>query len=347
MAGGTPRAAIAACAVELSATGSAPADFRLLPAGSFRAWDGRPADVAAWQLSADDGARLVADAAARTSDKVIDYEHATLKVAKAGNGKALAAGWFRRLEMRADGLWALGVQWTAQAAQHITDREYRYLSPVFSYDAASGRVLSLLHASLTNDPGLDGLTDLAAALAAELSAHSPHQEPSMPETLKKLLAALGLQDTATETEALAAIAALRTNVASLSAQVASPDPAKYVQVSTLSALQAEHVTVQGRLAALTAEIATGKVGQLVADGLVAGKLTPATEAWAKSLGESNQAALVAYLAAAPVVITPNGTQSGGNTPAGGGLAALSADAKRVCELLGVAEADYQKTLAAA
>ena len=170
----------------------------------------------------------------------------------------------------------------------------------------------------------------------------------MPETLKKLLAALGLQETATEPEALAAVAALKTNVASLSAQIsATPDPAKYVPIAALSALQSEHADAKGKLAALTAEIAGGKVAQLVADGLAAGKLTPATEAWAKSLGESNLAALTAYLDAAPVVIKPGETQSGGNKQAGTHVAALSADAKRVCQLLGVAEADYQSTLAAA
>ena len=306
-----------------------------------------PNDIEGWVLTVEDGARLVAAAAARQSDRVIDYEHATLH-AKAGGGKAPAAGWFRELEWRRDGLWAIGVKWTAQAAAHIAAREYRYLSPVFSFDEETGRVLNLLHASLTNDPGLDGLTDLAA-LAAELFASPPHkQEQSMPETLKKLLAALGLQETATEPEALAAVAALKTNVASLSAQIsATPDPAKYVPIAALSALQSEHADAKGKLAALTAEIAGGKVAQLVADGLAAGKLTPATEAWAKSLGESNLAALTAYLDAAPVVIKPGETQSGGNKQAGTGVAALSADAKRVCQLLGVAEADYQSTLAAA
>jgi len=307
-----------------------------------------PNDLDGWQMTAEDGARLVAAAAARQSDRVIDYEHATLH-AKAGGGKAPAAGWFRELEWRRDGLWALGVKWTAQAAAHIAAREYRYLSPVFSFDETTGRVLNLLHASLTNDPGLDGLTDLAASLAAELFALPPsHQEQSMPEYLKKLLKALGLSETASEPEALAAIAALKTNVASLSAQIsATPDPAKYVPIAALSALQSEHADAKGKLAALTAEIAGGKVAQLVADGLAAGKLTPATEAWAKSLGESNLAALTAYLDAAPVVIKPGETQSGGNKQAGTGVAALSADAKRVCQLLGVAEADYQSTLAAA
>ncbi|HRD86776.1 MAG TPA: phage protease [Accumulibacter sp.] len=342
LSGSDGRGAVAACAVDLSAAGSAPADFRLLPAGSFRSWDGRPQDAAAWVMTPEDGQRLVAEASARTSDRVIDYEHATIKRAQSGE-KSPAAGWFRKLEWRpGSGLWAIGVQWTAQAAKHIAAREYRYLSPVFSYDEASGRVLTLLHASLTNDPGLDGLTDLAA-LAAELFALPPNrQEQSMPETLKKLLAALGLQDTASEAEALSAVAALKTNVATLSAQIATPDPARFVPVATLAALQAEHATVQGKLAAMTAEIDAGKVAKVVEDGLAAGKLTPATADWARTLGPQNLASLTAYLEAAPVVMKPGETQSGGKKPAGGSPRLDPGDSKAIA----TAALSYQAAQAA-
>lgn len=292
-------------------------------------------------MTPEDGQRLVAEASARTSDRVIDYEHATIKRAQSGE-KSPAAGWFRKLEWRPSGLWAIGVQWTAQAAKHIAAREYRYLSPVFSYDEASGRVLTLLHASLTNDPGLDGLTDLAA-LAAELFALPPNrQEQSMPETLKKLLAALGLQDTASEAEALSAVAALKTNVATLSAQIATPDPARFVPVATLAALQAEHATVQGKLAAMTAEIDAGKVAKVVEDGLAAGKLTPATADWARTLGAQNIASLTAYLEAAPVVMKPGETQSGGKKPAGGSVGLDTGDSKAIA----TAALSYQAAQAA-
>jgi hypothetical protein len=82
-AGGSP-VALAACVVELAAAGSAPVDVRLLPAGAFRASDGsgRPDDVPAWVVLDEDGARMVAEASARRSDRVIDYEHATLHRAK-------------------------------------------------------------------------------------------------------------------------------------------------------------------------------------------------------------------------------------------------------------------------
>lgn len=308
--------AVAALGVELG-TGSVPADVRLIPAGEFRSWDGRPTECAHWMCTDEDGLRLVAEASARTSARVIDYEHATLHAKQTG-GKAPAAGWFKALEWRpGDGLWAIGIDWTALAAQEIAAKEYRFISPVFSYDAKTGRVDRILHAALTNDPGLDGLTDLAALAAQMLLPPINPQENSMNELLKKLLAALGLQESATDAEALSAVASLQTNVAALSARVDKPDPAMFVPVATLSALQGENAGLQGKLAALAAEVDGGKLEKIVVDGLAAGKLTPATEPWARDLGKKDIAALSAFIAAAPVVVALGTTQTGGAKPAGG------------------------------
>ena len=140
-----PAYALAACAVDLSTAGAAPTEIRLLPAGPFRSVDTRPAECAAWQLSAETAARLIATAAARTSDYVIDFEHQTLRSAENGQ-PAPAAGWFKTLEFKPDGLYATDVRWTANAARMIAAGEYRYLSLVAP-------------ASLVNASGLDGLTD--------------------------------------------------------------------------------------------------------------------------------------------------------------------------------------------
>jgi len=341
--------AIAALAVDLTAGAAgnaAPTEFRLLPLGRFKSADGsgRPADVpAGWLLDAAGAARLAAQSATRVSRRVVDYEHQTLRAAE--NGKpAPAAGWFGGLEARADGLYAVNVEWTAQAAAMIAAGEYRYISPVFPYDKRTGAVLGIAHAALTNDPGLDGLTDLAGAAA--LSALFPQEEPPM----KTLLAALGLPETATEAEALAALNALRathdTALAALKAQ--APDPAQYVAVATLSAVQGELATARAELVALKAESQAAAVDAVVTEALAAGKLTPATEAWARDLGKTNLAALNAFIAAAPVVVSPGGTQTGGKKPDGEvGVAALTADQTKVCALMGIDPKDYAANLAAA
>lgn len=88
--------AFAALTSELEA-GGVPVDVRLVPAGKFRSWDGRPVECAAWEMTDEDGLRLVAAAQARQSAYVIDYEHATLHAKKTGT-QAPAGGWYKTLE---------------------------------------------------------------------------------------------------------------------------------------------------------------------------------------------------------------------------------------------------------
>lgn len=331
-----PAVAFAALAAELivsaDATASAfapraaPTEFRLLPYGRFHAADGsgRPLDVpAGWFLDLAGAQRIVAQWAARAKRLVIDYEHQTL--AAATNGQpAPAAGWPARLEARADGLYAVDVEWTSRAAAMIKAREYRYVSPVFSYDTTTGEVLAVAHAALTNDPGLDGLTDLAAlrasagfaALSFSNFSNPAHQKEA---PMKELLKALGLAETATEAEALTALAALKntqaTELAALKAAV--PDPAKFVATATLTAVQGQLAQANADLAALKAAGAAAEVEAVVAAAMDAGKLIPATEGWARELGKSNLAALKSFVASAPVVVAPGSTQTAHAAPAGG------------------------------
>lgn len=344
--------ALAALTVDLTATPAAPTEFRLLPLGRFRAADGsgRPHGIPdGWSLDAAGAARLVAQAAARASRRVIDYEHQTLNAAKNGQ-PAPAAGWIGRLEARADGLWAADVEWTAPAAAMIAAREYRYISPVFPYDPRTGEVRAIVHAALTNDPGLDGLTDLAALTARAAALFSPPEELPM----KELLKALGLAETASEPEALAALTALKTahqgELAVLKAnqanQTQAPDPAKYVEVATLTAVQGERAALATELASLKAEQAKAAVDKLVEGALAAGKLTPATEPHARKLA-GDIAALSAFIDALPAVVTPGDTQTGGKAPASGeGGKQLDAAQLAVCRAMGVKPEDFIKTLTA-
>lgn len=321
---------------------AAPTSLRLIPAGPFRAPDGRPADAPAWQLDGETAARLVADMAARQSARYIDYEHATLH-AKTKGAEAPAAGWFDALEWRPEiGLFATGIQWTHRAAAFIRFNEYRYISPLFSYEPGTGRVLQLLGASLTNDPGLDGLTDLAA-LAAHLLPH-PQEPAHLNPTLAALLLALGISEkpadeTAALNAALAAaktlqetLASLQTNVAALTAQRETPDPGKFAPLATLTALQSEHAALQAQLAALSAKSAAAELDQVIESARTAGKITPALESWARAYGSKDLAGLTAYLSSAPVIV-PTGTQTGGKSPAGGsgGRQLDTTDAKAVAE----------------
>jgi phage I-like protein len=335
--------AIAACVAEINP--KVPGEIRLFPAGAFRARDGRPTEVPAWRMDAAIAARVIALSAAAIDESVIDYEHQTLHTETNGQ-PAPAAGWFKALEWReGDGLYAVALRWTDRARAAIEAVEYRYISPVFTYDKKTGDVLAIQMAALTNFAGLDGLTDLVARAAAKFQ---PTSEEDTTVDKAKLIALLGLAETATDAEIEAGLAALKTKagevdglkteVVALKAQ--TPDPAKFVPVETMKSLQAE-------VAALRAETTERNVNEAVTAGLDAGKLLPAQETWARELGKKDLAALKSYLETAPAIAALKRTQTDGKGPEGSQAGELDETALAVCKQLGVSPEDYKKSLAAA
>ena len=141
---------LAACSVPVD---GAAQRIQLIPAGEFRANDGRPVDAPFWRLSPQRAAALVAELNARPVRLMVDYEHQTLFTAQNGQPNP-ASGWLSGFEwVDGKGLYA-EVQWTAAAKERIAGGEYRYISPVFQYTPA-GDILSLLPPALTNTPALD------------------------------------------------------------------------------------------------------------------------------------------------------------------------------------------------
>lgn len=176
----------------------APASFRVLPAGAFRATDGRPSTLPSWQIDRGTAAQLITSTAARAEDTLIDYEHQSLNPTRPG--PAPAAGWFKRLEWReGDGLYVTDARWTDQARTMIEAGEYRYLSPTFTYDANNGKVTRLVSVALTNMPALNGLADLAAA--TEQLGIEPEPDLELARTAERFnhaFAHLGVQYSADE-----------------------------------------------------------------------------------------------------------------------------------------------------
>lgn len=332
-------AALASVAV-LTSSVKASDEVLLFPAGEFRAKDGRPANAPAWRMDAEIAAALIAQAKAAGIDFVIDYEHQTL-LADDNGQPAPAAGWFGVLEWReGDGLYAVGVKWTKRAQDYIAADEYRYISPVFTYDK-TGRVLKLLHVALTNNPALDNQPGVAEAVAAKYLASLSNnpQENNVDELLERCRWLLNLPITATaedisaelqklidqikgaDTDAAAAasfdlrkfLANTHTEVAAL--KVAAPDPAKFVSVAMLATTQGELLAANNQLAALRAEGAARELDEVMTAALAAGKLLPAQEESMREWGKKDIAALKGFIANAPVV-APVQMQNGGKQPVG-------------------------------
>lgn len=351
---------IAACALEITSG----RELQLLPAGHFKAGDGRPFDAPGWYLDGALAQRLIDAAAARTTPYVVDYEHQTL-LAKENGQPAPAAGFYHQLEWRDGvGLFAIDVDWNERAADMIAKKEYRYVSPVIGYDKATGAVTAIYMAAITNNPAIDGMSALLTAAALHFAFPPPTsltEDNTMDELLEQLRWLLNLpvgapaadiaahlqklidQLKVVNPEATAAasfdlVAYLNSQqqtVASLSA--ATPDPAKYVPIAVMTELQ-------GQLAALTAIQNKGRVDEVVSAALTAGKLLPAQEAWARDYGNKDFAGLSAYLDKATPIAALSGMQSKTLSPGQTGATALTAEQKSLCRMMGVAEADYLKTL---
>ncbi|MDR0633616.1 MAG: phage protease [Azoarcus sp.] len=298
-------AAIASLSLDLApdATGGAPADAHLLPAGAFRAVDGRPYDIANWVLSERIAAQVIARAEARKSDILIDYEHQSLHAEWNGQ-PAPAAGWFRELAWRDGGLYATGIKWTDRAAQMIASREYRYISAVFSYLPSTGEVLEIISVAITNTPALDGLEALIAARRTNST-----QENTMTDDVR--LAALTNERDA----AAAQVAALTKERDAIAAELAALK-AK-VKADAQAAEQAEHAEV-------------------LKQALISGVITPAER---EALSKAPLALLKELLAARPSAALLTRQADGKPAPA---TAVLTREEAEYCAKLGISPDQFLK-----
>lgn len=347
--------------------------LQLLPAGEFRANDGRPAECDAWRVTPEGAQRIVAAFASRKKPMVLDYEHQTLSAATSGI-QAPAAAWINAVEWReGDGLYATEVEWTARASQYVEAKEYRFISPVFTYDA-NGNVTQLINAALTNNPALDDLDEVKLAAACRLVdtaslldttsllsiSTPPEKESHMKELLAALRLLLNLPETATEAQALAALSALATKVGATAAAgvdlsallderdtriaaltSAAPDPAKYVPIETMTALRQQ-------IATLTHQSQQGQLETVITAALSDGRLLPAQESWARDLGKANFAQLTQYLQTAEPIAALRTTQTGGREPNGGKQDdTMNDSALAVCRQMGLSAEDFNKTKGAA
>ncbi|EFM88686.1 Mu-like prophage I protein [Actinobacillus pleuropneumoniae] len=322
--------------------------IQLFPFGWFEAQDGRGGR---WYVGDENGYALADDINNTAIDLMIDYEHQTLYIQDNGKGNP-AAGWITKAEyISGEGLFA-DVRWTPQATQEIKDGVYRYLSPLFLTDG-SGMVIKVLNAALTNRPALHNLQEVVAMSSQFAKFLTPEEEnPKMKELLIKLfaLSANATDEQITEkltaldkakgdspvalSDVYAELAKEQGNVVALSAKVNNPDPAKYVALSDLQAVQTE-------LNGLKQQMNDKERDALIQAALSDGRLLPAQKEWAENLGKQNLVALSDFLKTVTPNPALNGTQSGGENPnKGAEKVALSAAEIAAAKSLGLSETAY-------
>jgi phage I-like protein len=287
----------------------------LLPAGSFRARDGR----GPWQLCDAQQVIRASRAMAGRRQLPIDYEHQT-EHAKQNGRPAPAAGWIKGLQARDDGIWGV-VDWTASGAAHLARREYRYISPVFLHTTA-GEVTCLLRAALTKDPALDQLTALARREDEDMD-------------LAELRTLLNLADDADDVAIVDKVRELMTTARN----TATPDASQYVPIGDYQrAVEEVYRLNQG----IELQAATEHVEQLVR----AGKVLPWMRQWAVSLCTTNKPALDAFVAkihpGLARLLAPSGL--GAAPPKSAGQAqGLSGDEIAIASRMGLSAEEFAKT----
>lgn len=307
--------------------GAAPPEWvELLPSGVIEGRDGRT-------FVNDRPDDVVAAFVANRGPLPIDWEHASEIKAPEGE-EAPAAGWIEELQNRAGQIWGR-VAWTPRAAQQILAKEYRFLSPVFVFEKLTARVLQLLSAGLTNQPNL---------VMTALNRRADDDLTEVP--MKRVLEALGLKPEATEEEAVTAVQTLRAEVTTAkAANSQAPSLDKYVPRADFDAAVGRAANAEKKLADAEKAKAEAEIDAAIGDALKAGRITPATVDYHKAQcrTEGGLERFKQFVKAAVAVGDPSGLD--GKKPGGEEHGkALNAEQKKVCSLLGIPEAEYQKNV---
>ncbi len=323
-----------ACAFNIALDTAPPEWVELLPPGpDIVGEDGR-----AWTLP--DPSTVVVAFARRGKPLVIDWEHATEHRAPQGLD-APAAGWIDQMEVRNGAVWG-HAEWTDKAAAQIAAREYRFLSPVFTYEKAGARIVSLSSAGMTNTPNLT-MTALNRA---------SHEELPMPLP-PALCAALEVPSTATDDEAIAAAVAIQqrlgataTDLAAARNRAETPPLEKFVPRADYDAALARATNAEQQIQALNAQQRTAQVDTLIQKALADGKILPVTQDYYRAMckTEDGIAEFEKFLAKSPPIIGGESKLGGKPTP-GAASGALTDTQRAICQVMGINPADYAKNLA--
>lgn len=306
-------------AVALNAEGqAAPEWIEVLPRGpDIIGRDGRR-----WRMT--DPAQVVAAFAANRAHLPIDIEHAQFLMAPEGM-PAPASGWIEEVAVR-DGAVHARVSWTPRGSELVANREYRFISPVFTFDDKTGEIIALKGAGLVNRPNL------------QLPALNSEGKPAM--NWLKLLAALGLPETATEDDAVAAVAALKTEKETALNQAKSPPLSLFVPRADFEAAINRETKAKADLAALEAKTRDAEIEAVVGEAVAKGQITPATKEYhlAACRTEDGLKAFKEMIAKVPV--NPVAAASGLDDKKADQGAALSESQLALCRDLGLTEAEF-------
>lgn len=179
----------------------------------FGEWAGYVDDAGEVHVFAFDEAvfaQMIANFESQKNPIPLTYEHPDYKAAAAAGNAIPAAGWIHELQVREDGLWAF-VEFTAKAANHVREGEYRYCSIVMDFtstDRATGEETGarLFEVGLVNRPFIDGMAPIQLSRTAQEIAASRRKQGQVSmsqagEKLAQIRDALGIDPNLSADEA--------------------------------------------------------------------------------------------------------------------------------------------------
>ncbi|MEN6483422.1 MAG: phage protease [Syntrophobacteraceae bacterium] len=313
--------------------GEVPPEFQVFPRGrvEIEGSDG-------FTVDAESVDAVIRRFNSRGLDMVVDYEHQTEK-----DAEAPAAGWIRELVDRGgDGLWAK-VEWTDRARQYLANREYRYYSPVFRVSGGGRRLVELLRVALTNAPRLNRIRPIVAGMNP-----SDKKEDAM-EFLVSCARKLGLPEGVDEEEVLAAIEkkagadggsmpACKEVLDALGLQETAKQSEIVATIHALNALK-QRPDLTKEVTELKAKLAARERDELVAAAMKDGRITPAQKDWAEKYAAQDPEGFRLFVAKAPQVV-PVGTLHPARNPAE--RTGLDDAQLEINKLLGISEETWKK-----
>ena len=329
--------------------GGAPEIISVLPLGHVKSAKGE------FDVDGESFAAMKAQIAQRGVDLVVDYEHQTLT-----GEQAPAAGWVKELFLD-DGQIKARVEWTDRAKAYLSNREYRYLSPVITVRKADNKAMGLHSIALTNTPAIEHMEAIVNSLNFEGGQNTM-------DFMKELAKLLGLGEDATEEQVKEALKVCLEENKSLKESAAEaakqqpPENDKVVankEVCELLGLKAGAATADVAAAimalksgniggvnlaeqvkSLEAKIADRDAEEAVEMALKAGKITPAQREWAKGYALKNLEDFRGFVEKAPQVV-PMGDVGGSESLA---LKRDEVDEATllVCKQLGISTEDVKQ-----
>lgn len=333
--------------LDLSRDGDVSAEVQLIPYGHFSGRDGRRFSMLDADRVIDNTTRRFhPNTAANTLDLVVDYEHQTFLSGKNGQ-PAPAGGWIKRLINKGEeGLWGV-IEWTAKAREQIKNREYRYLSPVFTHDK-EGNVLALKCAGLTNYPNLE----LKAFNKLEDNNFNNQTEDKV-DLLQKLCQLLEIPENSSQEAIFAEVEKLKAgktgagdtslNKIAEALGVSAADTESIVTAINKAKTEtigiAEYMALNKEVEDLKSDLIDTAVNKAVSDGV----LLPALKEHARDIYKNQgRAAFDDFINKLPTVALNKSEAPAGTPPSSG--ASLTAEAVAVCRQLGLSEDDYRNAL---